>query len=119
MMSWTGPMKQAVVAVISLNLIHTTVPQPADSSRRPYHARAGQPSPLPLGPSRIPTVVAPKSARIEEGPGLPASPKELVKDRNTNGARHLTPPIDDPKPPVIRPARPDSVPKGSGRTGVN
>src|SRR6267378_5783832 len=118
MKNWTSPMKQAVVAIVSLSLIQATIPQPADSSPRPYHARAGQPSTLPFGPSRIPNGVTAKSATIEVMPELPASSVKLVNGRKSSLAKHLTPPFDDQKPPVSRAARPDSLPKGSGRTNV-
>lgn len=97
-------MKQAVVAVISLNLIHTTVPQPADSSPRPHHARAGQPSPFPFGPSRIPNGVATKSATIEVKPELGAGSLELVNGHKPSPAKLR--PHDRGAEAIVKPSHP-------------
>src|SRR6266480_4039031 len=111
MMSWTGPMKQAVVAIVSLSLVQATIPQPANPLHSSHPDRAGQRLPFALSLPRNPKDGAAKSATFEVKPELRGSSVKVVNGRNSNPTRHLTPPFDDQKPSVIRPTRPDQLPK--------
>jgi hypothetical protein len=116
MLRWTGPIKQAVVAVVSLSLIHATIPQSANPLPPSHLDRVGQYSPLAFGLPGKPKDVATKSDTIQLKPKLSVSSVNVVNGRKSNLAKPLTPPSNDQKPPIIRPVRPDSLTIGSGRT---
>src|SRR6266403_790245 len=118
MKSWTSPMKQVVVAVVSLSLINATVPPPAMSLPSPPLHQVGYLPPLALGGPRNSRDFATKSAAIEVKPEVGGSSTTRVGRNSILTSKHLTPSFDDKKPPVIRPTRPDSLPKTSGKRDV-
>jgi hypothetical protein len=118
MKSWTGPLKQVVVAVVSLSLINATVPPPAMSLPSPPLHQVGHLPPFALGGPRNSRDFAKKTATIEVKPDLPGDSLKAVNDRNSNPTGLLTPPFDDQKPRVTRPAPPDSLPKRGERSDV-
>src|SRR6266480_4854246 len=116
MKSWTGPMKQAVVAIVSLSLVHATIPQPANPLHSSHPDRAGQLLPFALSLPRNPKDGAAKSATFEVKPELRGSSVKVVNGGKSSLAKYLTPPFDDQKPPIIRPTRPDPLRMERGRT---